>query len=260
MSVLDSIVLNAETDYIAENGLMRLNPKNSEPQEWPKHDLLGLETVANDNGILFLAYYYALLYYGQNKRHIAKRTEIATTIERLVRLPYRGIFNREPSADKTPSKLEQHDNYVGIIFLSTILGLSYQSEIISHGVMNSWNYNNIDPKKFDIRTQRQPGEVAFYQLCHSGRPELIGFIAMIFGIIVNAFKKNAGENNLTWLRLYCLELNADKQSYVVRGIISCAWFVWYVMMIFKWDDFTSSFFNYFGPHHPISRVARVVRL
>lgn len=244
--------------WMAANGLARLVHKDKEFKntDFPIYDQLGLETVKNDNGILFLAYFLALSHLNGLKSNIyTKQYDVGSTIERLSRIPYRGLFNRQPSGSLVPNKLEAHDNYVGICFISRLLGLSYQTEIVSYGVKHGWNYNNIDPLKYDTKTQRQPGESAFYLLCDRSRPDFIGFIYMLIGIIINAFKKNAGQNNLTWLRLYTLNMVEYEQNIIVRFCILITSCFWNFMMLLTWGSLKEMFSAYFGKNHPISKMA-----
>lgn len=246
------------TSWVAENGLARLVHKDKEFQleDFPVYDQMGLETARNDNGILFLAYFLALSHLCSLKDKIyQKRADIGTTIERLVRLPYRGIFNRQPAGDKPPHKAEAHDNYVGICFISRMLGLGYEAHIVSYGIKHGWNFNNINPNVFDIKFQRQPGETAFYLICNKMRPDIIGFIHLLIGIIINAFKKNPGQNNLTWLRLYTLSMISDEQGIFIKYCVLFVTLFWGIMMMFRWNSFEEMFTAYFGKNHPISKMS-----
>jgi len=244
--------------WTAENGLARLVSKEDEDKntEFPIHDQLGLETVKNDNGILFLAYFLALSHLAKLKERIYQRQfEFGTTIERLVRLPHRGLFNRQPAGEKMPEKAERHDNYIGIAAISKIFGFSFIQQIISYGVLNSWNFNNVEPKKFDIKAQRQPGDVCFYMLANNGSFEIIGFIHLIIGVTINAFKSDPGQNNLTWLRLYCLNLDGNQQPFIVRMSLIVVSAFWNLMMVLKWGSLGNMFKAYFGVNHPIVKMA-----
>lgn len=249
------------TEWVAENGLARLVSRKEELDmgDWRNQDQMGLGTVKNDNGILFLAYFIAICkVLRMNEVVQSKRTDVALAVERLERLPCRGLFNRQPAGKETPEKLEAHDNYVGISYLSGVYDLGYLLEIISYGVLSGWNYNNVHPKQWDIKCQRQPGEIAFYNISAKRTPEIIGFIHLMIGIIINCFKHDAGQNMLTWLRLLTMDQVASQNVAWVKFPILIVSQLWILCMNIRWGHIANLFGSYFQKNHPINTMARKI--
>jgi len=242
--------------WIAEDGLARLVPKEEDQKE-PHFNVLGQESPRNDNGILFLAYFIAISWAAGIRDQVrTKQLQIGSTIERLVRLPFRGLFNRRAAGDKNPNNVyEAHDNYVGIVALSTLYGFSFTHEILSYGGRKGWNYNNVEPEVYRLESQRQPGEVALYWLCASTSPGFIELASLLFGIVINMFKRNPGEHMLTWLRLFALN-HVEIHQWWARVPIVLVSQIWKIVMYFNYDNLFTITGGYFVEDHPIRRMAK----
>ncbi len=240
-------------NWVAENGLAKLYGDGAVPQMF---DGLGLKRPANDNGILFLAYFiFSARNAGLDMEVRSKRLDVGTSIERLVRDGYRGLFDRIPCGGNPNYRvMEAHDNYVAIVALSLIYGLPYKNEILSHGQATGFNFNNVTPKKWDIKSQRQGGEIAFYYLCCGRNPEIFHYIWLLGGLIFSLFDSNAGRNNLTWLRLCALSC-AEIKSFIFAFPLFIVSQVW---LFTKWcfdESPKKNFQAYFSDKHPITQMA-----
>lgn len=240
--------------WIAEDGLARLEPKEIDQKD-PHYNLLGQESPRNDNGILFLAYFIVISWASEMKDHVrAKRNVIGSTIERLVRLPFNGLFNRRAAGNQNPVVYEAHDNYVGISTLSVLYGFSFHHDIISYGGRKAWNYNNVEPEVYRLESQRQPGEIAFYWICASTNPGFLEYASLLIGIIVNMFKRNPGEHMLTWLRLFSLNY-VDKHAWWLSLPLLLVSEAWKLVMGFKFGSLHKITEGYFVKEHPIRRMS-----
>lgn len=188
--------------YLAQDGLMKLTPENQRPP-FPGRRLT---TADNDNGILFLAYCEALL-----RDPILTKSETNLVIERLQVLP--GLYNRNPGRDE---RHESHDNYVGIMYLSTRYGLNHSKHILDYGVRNGFTFDNVVPGRFNLRRWRQGKDIAFYKLCNGFMPTPIQTFWLLGSILFNAFQKpeKSSENLMCWLRLKTLDLVKVEDPYL----------------------------------------------
>ena len=201
---IDKAIELARGSYIAESGLMRLDLDDK------RRVTVGnylINTVKNENGILFLSVFYVLLDLLGLKPRNAIIDDVSETIKRLEVKP--GLYRRNTFAD---TRYEQHDNYVGIIALSMIYDLPYAIDIAVYGERSGYNYNNVVPGSWRLQQQRQPGETAFYKLCAGFRPGPIEFLWLVAGFIINIFRlrRDASVDQLTWLRLFSLRKSFSK--------------------------------------------------
>jgi len=243
--------------WIAENGLAKLVGDEFYP---PNFDGLGFRNVHNENGILFLAYFIMVSRVaGLSDKCRAKSSLIGTTIERLVRGPHRGLFDRIPIGTKESLRTpERHDNYVGIVALSKIFGFHFHREILSYGINRGFNYNNVEPDKWDGKSQRQGGDVCFYFIACDSTPEIINFIWFLIGVFINCYDGDPGRSNLTWLRLYTLDRSSMREWWVKIPLI----FISEIWKISKWFRFTSlknMMQGYFSDKHPITKMAGTIK-
>lgn len=242
--------------WVAENGLGKLASDHTYEQHY---DGLNLRSPANENGILFLAYFLILAKAaGMNNEFRSKRLVVGQTIERLIRAPYRGLFDRIPIGDKKELRTpERHDNYVAIVTLSMLYGFSFHKEIVSYGNEHGYNFNNITPEDWDVKSQRQGGEIAFYQICAGYVPEVLNFIWMIGGIFASMFDKDPGRSNLAWLRLYALD-KADIQNAWVKIPLIIVTEIWKAAKWINSRNLVWSMEGYFSGKHPNYKMARVL--
>lgn len=259
-------------NWVAEDGLARLVSKEKELIAYgrPFYNGLGQETVYNANGILFLSYALLVLHALGGRPATSKYCfRTIETIEKLVRQPYRGLFDRwaKDPKDRTkgPSEHERHDNYAAIASLSALYGLKYTREILEYGKKTLWHYDNIAPEKprdllsrEDWANQRQLGEVAFYYACNGEMPGPIKSLWMLVGLLINAFKKGeAGETNLAWLRLYAL-LKVAKTGFILKAGARIVSWVWKARKNKEWKGLQGSITQYFTHEHPLSALAKLL--
>lgn len=187
--------------WISDDGLMRLDPYPEDSRIGPT----GVETVRNENGILWLvAHAFMLELAGVSIE--SKKEHFEKTIDSLARVGYLGLFNRHPWGTKKPDRHEAHDNYAAICAISVRFNLAYPRYILAFGERNAFMYNNVEPNKFEIKQQRQPGEIAFYRFCSGVPIPFWEYLWWIGGIISNAFRHNDSETHLCWVRLRAVKL------------------------------------------------------
>jgi hypothetical protein len=154
--------------------------------------LLEEHGAENSNGILFYAIFMRLC---KKMGSFAPIDEImANSLIRSLE-KQDGLLNRRVN-DATR---EAHDNYIGACSLSQ----DFAKRCVAYGVKNGWNYNNTDGTWIK-ETQRQGGEVAFYQMSAGYTPDPFYLIWLCVGLIVAAFQWNSVVI-CAWLRLETLK-------------------------------------------------------
>lgn len=173
--------------------------------------LLGVGHNDNDNGILFYAMFMQLckefdLINTRDKQHAEHLFSV------LQKEP--GLLNRRINSESR----EAHDNYIGAMNISLIHNLDFPKKCVDYGIKHGWNYNNTNPEKWLKETQRQGGEIAFYQVCAGYTPDPFYFIWLCIGILIASFQWSSVVN-LAWLRLRTLQMAKQKQSSSFVGIV-----------------------------------------
>ncbi len=237
--------------WVSETGLGRLDP-------YPLDSTVGrtgLETVQNENGILFLVL-FLLTSKVAGVNILPYRERFDLTVSELVRKPYQGLFNRQPYGNQTVDRHEAHDNYAAITGMSMLFGLGYAPQVVTYGEKHGGNYNNVDPNKWEAKQQRQGGEMAFYKVMAYYVPPMWEWIWLMGGLLINAFNRNAGETQLAWLRIYCLSRVMfftwwQKLSFAIVSEI------WLASKKAKFGNLHNVFKQYFQqPTHPILQMAK----
>ena len=150
----------SEEKWISEYHGMELQPV-AEPDK--RH---------NENGILFLSYYYTLKYILGKLRHsdIAKFqiiTENITTY-RADGNKIQGLYDRgagESMLKKEDIRTISHDNLTAIACFSKLMeseGLAYHKKIREHGSKNMWRFDNVYPEKPRWSRLMHPRDVVFW--------------------------------------------------------------------------------------------------
>jgi hypothetical protein len=201
MQTLDDIIAEAKEKWIAPDGLMRLD---LEQDFMPPYPGQSLDTVYNENGILFLAYFcLTLIDKGVDPKTVFTREHIEAVIARLEEEP--GLLNRHPGNNK---RNEAHDNYVGAIVLTFVFDLPEKRyAIYDYGKRNGFIYINVDPGSFSYRHIRQPGEISYYTISVGYVPHLLNWVWLLGGLLVASLnpKTGAGRTLLSHARIFCLD-------------------------------------------------------
>lgn len=222
-------------DWISDDYLGRLTPKSE--GRFPGRD-------DNDNGILFLAMMLMLDF----KPELFQ--QVQDSIKRLQVEP--GLFKRRSFS---PEIYEAHDNYVGICALSVIYGFNFREDIVRYGEKNGWNFNNVEPGKFEMKCQRQGGDIAFYKLAAGYNVEPWYVVWMIGGLIIAAIKNYPSTMNLGWLRFRTLDL--VKMSSFNRAVVTFGHMIFNSIQMLRGKTQLDSFKNYFRPDHPIIKLGEI---
>lgn len=199
--------------WLSEDGLMKLE-KNEVKQPFPGQKL---RTVKNHNGILWLAYFYALL----SEFHLLDdedRREVYKTIERLEKVP--GLYLRRPGGD-LPNSM---DNDVGIMWLSRKFDLRFHREMYRYGERHGWTFDAQAPETTNYRYFRQPIDVAVCKIANGKDPSLVQLVWLVGGFVVTAFQNplfRTSEWLLNWLRLDILKMHKSSIPAVNMAISAC---------------------------------------
>ena len=202
----DEAIKLALDRFICEDGLWGLD-------DMPGYNRAPLRTCVGGNGILGLAQ-FILLSDHYNKDFIS----ISDVLYRL-RAVRVGDYHRNPNRYR---EVEMQDNYVAIEYLCAKFGFSKRAiEIDELALRTGGNINNVAPHKWTLKTQRQPGELAFYAICAGRRPPPLQFAAFLGGIIANLFDNGKADPKiLTWMRLHTIDLLGYKSFFyrIVRSL------------------------------------------
>ena len=226
------------SDWISDDYLGRLTPKSE--GRFPGRD-------DNDNGILFLAMIFMLKC---KLKHPMQHSLVYDSIRALEK--ERGLYHRRRIS---PEIYEAHDNYVGICALSVIFGLVFANDIVRYGEKNGYNYNNVEPGKYELKCQRQGGDIAFYKLCAGYKAEPWYVVWMVGGLIVSSLRSSPSEMNLGWLRFQTLGL-LDIDSSFTKAVIKTGELIVDVIHWIKGKDQLWAFANYYRPDHPVNVLAK----
>lgn len=254
MQEIEAIKEDAYKRWISEDGLMRLDPAPLDDSPCYSGKLSDPRTVHNENGILFLAYWIALLSAaGGMTSQDADAVEAA--VDRLQVGTNKGLYARAMHRfDRTQS----HDNYVGIVALSVLCGTDHADLVVAYGERNGWCFNVVKPGEPHLGQTRQPGEVAFYKLAIGQTPAIWEFVHLVLGMCLNAFGKDVSTLRLTWLRFHTLATafmnRAKRVPLLYQGPLILAWAFWALMLLIR----NRGVFTQFRPDHPIARTLKLV--
>lgn len=223
------IVDRMERLYVSDTGLGRIDPKPDDSWIAPN----GVESVNNENGILFRAYALAAAKMAA-KTHEEKMVlrglfyDSAQTVKTLQRLPEeKGLYNRHPGGYN--QRKERHDNYVGICYIAA----ENDDEETPQAMIDWWwshwfTFNNVEPDKYDKDMTRQGGEVALYYVAAGRKPPLLLWLWFLAGMLIGITKKHKDppQARLTWLRTKIVEKKGVK-GLVQRFLYKHALKFWY---------------------------------
>lgn len=239
--------------WISETGLGRLDPFPGDSQIGPD----GRETVMNENGILFETYF--LITAAISRINIMPHAVyLKDVVDSLRTKTHPGLFNRQPHGDAPVHRHEAQDNYAAIAGLGTWIGYNYASDILAWGERHGYNYNNVNPEVWDIKQQRQGGEIAYYKAMAGYVPTIWEWIWLMGGLLAGAFSKNgASDSMLSWMRMYFLnqvDLPTTWQKLSMEIITP----LWKQIKILRLGTLESIFRQYFRKDSPIVKLASLL--
>jgi hypothetical protein len=216
---ISNIIQDAKARWINDEFAMNLSPNK----------------VGNDNAndVLYLAVFLRLVsLLGRSTDELKSLANKAADVKRIDR----GNFVRFTHAK---SVTNSHDNYDGLAMLDE----SIADEIRLRGDEIGWDFNLTYDKELNFPTLRQPGTIAFTQLCAEKRPHLLNFALLIAGMIIGSFKFKSHVHHIAWVRSHKLRTIASKYA------MDPAWrhIVWPLAVTFLIFDLAS--YVKFGNRH-----------
>jgi hypothetical protein len=216
---ISNIIQDAKARWINDEFAMNLSPNK----------------VGNDNAndVLYLAVFLRLVsLLGRTRDDLTFLAQKAASVKRIDR----GNFVRF-TWDKTI--VNSHDNYDGL----SMMDQSLAEEIRIRGDEVGWDFNLSYDQGLNFPTLRQPGTIAFTQLCAEKRPYLFNFACLIVGLIIGSFQFKKHTHHITWARSQKLRTIAAKYA------IDPAWrhIVWPLAATFLIFDLASMW--KFGNRH-----------
>lgn len=231
----------------------------------------------NDNGSLFVAEGYCLL----SKLNLLEPND-SVRFDQMAELitKNKGNYSRSP----TSKLMEAHDNYTAMVYMALLFNrreiirdicdwgrahiftevkfiqkknmketIGYFALCLLAKHLKLWYYNDQDPEKQKIEACRQPGDVAFYQICNNEIPSLFFFIYLVIGIYTS------GGGLLTWLRIEALQLHGARHlPRWMYGVLHWTMSDW----LYRWlkqDMFSNHFRGYFlHRDHPFSVLSKYI--
>lgn len=234
-----------------------MNLKEEMLASYVNEDGLGLidsKHKRNDNGILFIAYWYALAELaGLNDESDCQR--FISSVKKLEK--ERGLYTRFPG-DNRP---EAHDNYVGIIYGSLLFNTLHRFDIYQYGTTTGFCYNVTAPGVYDLKYVRQGGDVALYSISCGIPPQIVDYLWLLFGMLIGFAKGSPSVRNLCWLRTQILDLTFRKFDLPRGYALSYAVFSVLFSIIFAMrGGLRQSYKNYFPMENPLVKLAEELRL
>jgi len=238
--------------YVAESGLARLDVTD-DYCTLPN----GVESVRNENGILFLCYF--LLVMKLTGRDLWPYYErVKKTVKSLEVRP--GLYARQ----QVPITLEAQDNPAAICCLSVIYDQPWARDRHFYGTLTGGNYNDLNPGQWVLQGQMQGGEMAYYALCSGITPNPFEFLWFLGGLLINAFTPKSYPVNLSsntllaWMRINAVEMKTIQNSYysIAFTVVKFLW-AWRVRA--KYGSVYGAIKEYFRSSHPIVRLGAEVQ-
>jgi hypothetical protein len=206
---------------------------------WPDTVPYELMTAQNENGILFRALAEMLLTDFGALPDQGRAKALKETVKRLEKLP--GLYNRRPYC----TEYEAHDNYNGIMAVGALAGTTeFAQAVVAYGSKNFWNFNNVNPNRWLLKTQRQGGDVAFYKMCAGLTPGWIDGIWWVGAVGLKtwrAIRGSSSDQQLMWLQFRTLRLSPEtKFTPIVRALDQ----VWHTFMEKSFGSYYNSMYEY----------------
>lgn len=239
-----------ESKYWADSGLARLDLQDTQI-------LYDLETVSNENGILFLAFTLIAAFESANESQKQKILELKPRVIRIIQSLQRykdtpGFYNRQP---KHNIRSEAHDNYVGISALCALFDIQEPvNGMISYAWHNKFCFNNVEPGKFSWAQFRQPGEVALYYMAAKHRSPFIFTLWLLVGLYLSGRSKlDPGRTQLPWLRLWTIDKVKGPKGFIQRLLYNKTKAYWFKQLTKHYTGIrTVQMVYYKDIQHPIN--------
>jgi hypothetical protein len=187
------VIQDASDRWINIEHLMNLSPNKQD--------------VDNANDVLYMAVFVQLI----------KLLDIDSAIYTYKAILGCGILRKEPGNflrfKRDPIQTNSHDNYDAI----AAIHYSLADEIRIKGDEIGWDFNLTYDQGINLKTLRQPGTIAYTQLCAEKRPYLLNFSFLIIGLIIGSFSFNSHVHHITWMRSHKL------RQVVARYAVDKAW-------------------------------------
>ena len=240
-------------NWIAQDGLGLLNHKvqAGDRAPFPGRDL---RTAGNDNGILFVTYFYFVCH-AHGILDEADRVRWTRAVAGLRRKngPV-GMFDRNPGRGGHDS----HDNYIAIACGSILFEEpEFTREMIDYGVRNGFTYDGENPGTVNFRRWRFGSSVGLYKYAADFFPDAVELIWLLGSFIWSAFmeKRNqASEGLMSWTMLEALKVlqSRKKKKWISLSLFQLLALLWNWRMRAKTDGIgiASMFDGYFGRRSP----------
>lgn len=218
--------------------------------------LLGAGDPPNDNGILFLALFLMLC----QKQNLLDELDITRSFNAIKSIEVApGLYCRRPN----DTRMEAHDNYVGVCAISVIFSFVFARNIAEYGLSHGYNFNNTAPDTFEMRSLHQGGDVAFYSLSAGYIPAMWDHLWLCIGLLIAGFKGTPSVVNLAWLRIQAIALSIEKKGFLPASHWATVSFffvslVYNIAIRVRFGGIQGSFLRYFRPEHPINLLAKGV--
>ena len=201
-------------DYIAEDGLMSLTSRSEDGMR-PGHGTSRLETVNNDNGILFRTLYMYLTNYEDNYTYAVVMTE--SKVE--------GLYHRNRGRI---NYINSDDNLLAMASGCLRVGdASMFKKINKHFFI--WNDENPGHLQLKVKFRPsgffQPHVWAMFQMASGLLWEPLSAFWLFTNLLVNSWfykKKQFDRKMILWLRCRSIEENSKKIFFLYRPFIKWA--------------------------------------
>lgn len=236
MSIAET-VLDADGRWTNQLGLMNLSPNHA--------------YVDNANDVLYSAVFCQLISMLSLKDDTHRSQAIAGCETHRIEPGNFVRFNHDHTVTNS------HDNYDAISCLSKELA----EEICVQGDKVGWDFNLKSDMPLNFTTLRQPGSIAFAQLCAERRPYLLNFACLIIGLLIGSFQFSKHTHHICWLRSQQLRKIASKYALDAawRHLViplTITFIIFDIASILRFKNRHQAVVNYYAEEdHPNRRLA-----
>lgn len=239
MSIAE-IIQDAENRFFNSEESMNLSPGNVH--------------VDNANGVLYYSVFCSLL--SLLGSFVEKYKEQAREACDILRKE-RGNFVRFTHA---PTITNSHDNYDGIASFQPLEVGPLAEEICLKGDEIGWDFNLSFDEPLNFPTLRQPGTIAYTQICAERRPYILNFGLLIIGLFIGSFQFSKHTHHITWMRSHALRRVIAKKANLKSWMhitlpLTFTFIVFDLASMFKYKNRHQAVLNYYRDDHPNYRLA-----